>query len=112
LAHHGQAGAYFLDQSTRLQGVVREIRWGNPHVMLTLDVKGAGGVEQWAVELSSIQTMEQGGIKREDMKEGDEIIVTGNLHRSERRLILPRQIDRPNGTKWITVPVRRTIFLQ
>jgi hypothetical protein len=75
-AHHGQAAMYALDQTTKLQGIVREIRWGNPHVIVTFDVKGANGVEQWSIELSSIQTMEQGGIKREDMKQGDEIVVS------------------------------------
>jgi hypothetical protein len=111
-AHHGQAGAYFLDQTTKLEGVVREVRWGNPHVIVAFDVKGTEGVEQWAIELSSINTMEEAGAKREALATGDRIVVTGHRHRNEKLLILPRSIDKPDGTTAIPVPVRRSIFGQ
>ena len=110
MAHHGQAGAYFLDQSTKLDGVVTEVRWGNPHVIVAFDVKGGGGIEQWSIELSSIMTMEEAGAKRDDLKAGDRIIVTGHRHRTEKLLILPRSIQKPDGTMAIRVPVRRSIF--
>ena len=109
-AHHGQAGAYFLDQTTKLEGVVREVRWGNPHVIVAFDVKGAGGVEPWSIELSSIMTMEEAGAKREQLAAGDRIVVTGHRHRTEKLLILPRSIQKPDGTTAIQVPVRRSIF--
>jgi hypothetical protein len=111
-AHHGQAGAYELDQTTRLQGVVKEVRWGNPHVIVAVDVKGAQGVEQWAIELSSINTMEEAGAKREAIATGDTIVVTGHRHKNEKLLILPRSIQKPDGTTAMPVPVRRSIFGQ
>ena len=40
-AHHGQTAAYALDQTIKLQGIVREVRWVNPHVIIAFDVKGA-----------------------------------------------------------------------
>jgi len=109
-AHHGEAGAYFLDQATKLEGVVREVRWGNPHVIVSFDVKGANGVEQWSIELSSITTMEAAGAKQDALKTGDQIVVSGHRHRTDRLLILPRSIQKPDGTTAIQVPVRRSIF--
>ena len=109
-AHHGQAGAYFLDETIKLEGVVTDVRWMNPHVMVGLDVKGPGGLEQWSIELSSITTMEQGGAKQDALKTGDRIVVTGHRHRTAKLLILPRQIQKPDGSTAIPVPVRRSIF--
>lgn len=110
LAHHGQAGAYQLDQTIKLTGVITEVRWGNPHVMVDFDVKGAAGVEKWSIELSSIMTMEENGAKREALKTGDQIVVTGHRRHDTKLLILPRQIHKPDGTTYIPVPVRRSIF--
>jgi len=109
-AHHGQAGAYFLDETIKLEGVVTDVRWMNPHVMVGLDVKGPSGLEKWSIELSSIMTMEQGSAKQDALKTGDRIVVTGHRHRTDKLLILPRQIHKPDGSTAIPVPVRRSIF--
>ena len=106
-AHHGQTAAYALDQTIKLQGIVREVRWVNPHVIIAFDVKGADGVEQWAIELSSINTTEGAGATRDSLAGGDEIVVIGHRRRDERFLILPRAIQKPDGTTAIPVPVRR-----
>jgi hypothetical protein len=109
-AHHGEAGAYALDETIKLQGVVREVRWSNPHVIVMFDVQGTSGVEQWSIELSSINTMEQGGAKRDALAMGDQIVVTGHRRKDTKLLILPRMIQRPDGTTALPVPVRRGIF--
>jgi hypothetical protein len=109
-AHHGEAGAYALDETIKLQGTVREVRWSNPHVIVAFDVQGGAGVEQWSIELSSINTMEQAGATREALKTGDPIVVTGHRRKDTKLLILPRTIQRPDGTTALNVPVRRGIF--
>lgn len=109
-AHHGQAGMYALDTITKLEGVIKEVRWGNPHVIVTFDVAGAGGSELWSIELSSIMTMEEGGAKQGALSVGDRIVVSGHRHRTDRLLILPRSIQKPDGSVAIPVPVRRSIF--
>ena len=109
-AHHGEAGAYTLDETMKLEGVVREVRWDNPHVIVALDVTGANGLERWAIELSSINTMEEGGVTRDALKTGERIIVSGHRHRTTKLLILPRSIQKPDGTVALRVPVRRSIF--
>ena len=109
-AHHGQFAAYQMDETIKLEGVIKDVRWENPHVYVAMDVKGAGGVETWNIELSSINTMEQGGAKREALKTGERIVVTGHRRRDTKLLILPRTITRPDNSTLIAVPVRRSIF--
>ena len=41
-AHHGEAGAYFLNETIKVEGVVKDVRWSNPHVYVDFDVTGAG----------------------------------------------------------------------
>jgi hypothetical protein len=106
-AHHGEVGAYVLDQTIKLQGVVKEVRWSNPHVIIAFDVKDSDGVESWAVELSSINTTESAGVKRNSLSPGDEIVVTGHSRRDTKLLILPRSIQKSDGTTAIPVPGRR-----
>ena len=108
--HHGEAGAYLLDETIKLDGVIKEVRWANPHVMVAFDVKGTGSVETWNIEFSSINTMEENGAKRDALKVGDRIVVAGHRRRDTKLLILPRAITRPDGSTVVPVPVRRGIF--
>jgi hypothetical protein len=62
------------------------------------------------MELSTIPTMQEAGAARDALAKGDAIVVTGNRHRQDRLLILPRSIQKPDGTTAIVVPVRRSIF--
>jgi len=109
-AHHGQFGAYMMDETIKLDGLIKAVRWENPHVYVTLDVRGASGPETWNIELSSINTMDEYGVKREAIQPGERIVVTGHRRRDTKLLILPRLITRADNSIYIPVPVRRSIF--
>jgi hypothetical protein len=110
-AHHGQAGAYQMDETITLRGDIKAVRWENPHVYVAFDVpRAGGGVETWNIELSSINTMEENGATRDALQLGTRIIVTGHRRRDTKLLILPRTITRADNTILIAVPVRRSIF--
>ena len=97
-AHHARAGQYGSEIIT-LEGVVTQFRWKNPHVIIFFDVRGADGVvQQWAGELSSINTMLSAGMSRGSVAPGDEIVVVGTTHQYGKNSILPRSIDRTDGT--------------
>ena len=60
-------------------GTVTEYTWANPHVMIALDVKGAGGtVEKWSVGGPSLNRMTANKWDRNTLKAGDVITGTGN----------------------------------
>ena len=75
-AHHGRSG--YANEEVALSGVVTEVRWRNPHVIIFFDVKDDAGVTvQWSGELSSVNTMIAAGLGRNTMRPGDEIAITG-----------------------------------
>ena len=77
-AHHAAAGyARDADSLVRLEGVVVEFRWRNPHVVLVWDVTDAGGeVVRWSGELASPSSMTgRAGMNSRSLKPGDPVEV-------------------------------------
>ena len=73
-AHH----RWPVNRSTEVtvQGTVAAYTWGNPHVMIALDVQtDDGGVETWEVGGPSINRMAANGWDRNTLKTGD--VITG-----------------------------------
>ena len=73
-AHH----RWPVNRSTEVtvQGTVTAYSWGNPHVMIALDVQtDDGSVEGWDVGEPSINRMAANGWDRNTLKEGD--VITG-----------------------------------
>jgi uncharacterized protein DUF6152 len=50
-AHHNMSAMFDFNDRVTLTGTLTKIDWRNPHIGLTVDVKGAADkVESWAVE--------------------------------------------------------------
>jgi hypothetical protein len=76
LAHH----SWPVDNSkaVTVSGTVTSYEWGNPHVMMGLDVKTENGrVEKWNVGGPSTTRMEANGWDKSTLKPGDVITATG-----------------------------------
>ena len=76
LAHH----SWPVDTSKAItvSGTVTGYEWGNPHVMIGLDVKAENGaVEKWSVGGPSTTRMEGNGWDKTTLKPGDVITATG-----------------------------------
>jgi hypothetical protein len=75
-AHH----AWPVDRSKEVtvSGTVRGYEWGNPHVMIDLEVRAQNGtVEKWNVGGPSVTRMAANGWDRTTLKPGDVITATG-----------------------------------
>jgi hypothetical protein len=75
-AHH----AWPVDRSKEVtvSGTVRGYQWGNPHVMIDLEVRTPSGtVEKWNVGGPSVTRMAANGWDRTTLKPGDQITATG-----------------------------------
>jgi len=73
-AHH--SGAIFdHDRTVTLTGKVREFQWTNPHCWIQVTVAGAGGEEEWSVEMGAPLQLYQGGWKPGTLKPGDDVTV-------------------------------------
>lgn len=79
-AHHSFAAEYDRDKPIQLKGIVTKVEWMNPHVYFYMDVEDASGkITNWALEMGPPRLLENGGWKKNTIKEGVEVIVNGTL---------------------------------
>lgn len=99
-AHHGWA--WTTGENIELTGTITEVRLGNPHGVLTLDVDGT----LWTVEVGQPWRNSRAGLKDGDLAEGVVLTVSGepSANPDEKRLKVERLwID---GTEYELYPER------
>ena len=80
-AHHSH-GNYDLTTWTTMSGEVKELHLLVPHSWVYLDVKDSKGeVTTWALEATGPAGLTKVGVKREDVRPGDQIRVRCHLLR-------------------------------
>ena len=78
LAHHGFDTEYDASKKVKLEGVVTQVSWTNPHMRVYIDVTGPDGkVTNWNMELTSPNTIRRQGWGPDDLKAGDAVIFEG-----------------------------------
>ncbi len=82
LAHHSTA-MYDMANPVTVTGVVKRFEWTNPHAFIYLEVKDdKGKVEEWAIEMMSLNHLKSYGWARDLVKPGDVISCTGGRAKS------------------------------
>lgn len=82
LAHHSTA-MYDMAAPVTVTGVVKRFEWTNPHAFIYLEVTDSSGkVEEWAVEMMSLNHLKSYGWARDLVKAGDVISCTGGRAKS------------------------------
>ena len=77
LAHHSQS-EFDLRGKVEVEGTVTRLEWKSPHARLYVDVKNdKGETVNWNFELPSPNTLMRRGWKRDSLKSGDRVAVTG-----------------------------------
>ena len=86
LAHHGWS--WTTGGNIDLTGIIKTVRLGNPHGILTIDVEG----EEWTAEVGQPWRNERAGLGEGDLVEGVEIRVIGEpaADVSEKRVKVER----------------------
>ncbi len=78
-AHHGRGATFDMQKRLPLKGVVSQVKWQNPHVLIFLDVKDeTGKVVTWGFENSNVHTLANQGYNRNTLKVGQEITAIVN----------------------------------
>ena len=100
-AHHSWA-PYDLKQEVRLEGVVLEYKWANPHTYVQLQTTGAGGaIEVWEIEASSAVVMRNRGWSRSTLQVGDRVTVFANPSVSAGKTkALGARLRTQSGMEW------------
>lgn len=86
LTHHGWS--WTTGENAELVGVIKQVRLGNPHGILKVEVDG----QMWTVEVGQPWRNARAGLKDGDLAEGVEIRVIGEpaADSSNRRLKVER----------------------
>lgn len=76
--HHAFTAEFDINKPVRLQGVVTQMEWINPHSWIHIDVKNPdGAVTNWMVEGGSPNILLRRGFTKQSLEPGTEIIVEG-----------------------------------
>ena len=78
VAHHSFAAEFDASQSVTVKGTVVKMDWVNPHSHLSFDVKAEdGSIQHWSAECLPPNGLYRQGWRKDAVKAGDEISVTG-----------------------------------
>jgi hypothetical protein len=92
-AHHSISAVYDGSRQQRLEGVVAEFRFVNPHPFVIVTVEPGG--EQWRLEMDNRSELAGIGVTGGTLKPGDRVVVSGSLGRNEPRTLYIRELERP-----------------
>jgi hypothetical protein len=75
-AHHGTAGNYDQTKVVKVDGVVKEFWWRNPHSALFIDGKSDAGTQgTYVLEMGAPKALVDLGYTRTTFKPGDHVVV-------------------------------------
>ena len=94
-AHHSIAAVYDSSRQQRLEAVVAQFQFVNPHPFVIVMVEIDGAEQPWRLEMDNRFELAQVGMTEMTLKPGDRVVVTGSLGRTEPRTLYIRQLDRP-----------------
>ena len=95
-AHH--AWPVSRSRLVTVKGTVTTYTWGNPHVMVGLEVKGDNGqVQKWNVGGPSVDRMARNGWGRETLKPGDVITAIGYQFADGQNILRLEKAVLPDG---------------
>lgn len=65
LAHHSVGGEFDVTKMVRLNGVVSDVEWANPHIYIHLEARDAAGkVTTWRLESVPVLMMRKAGLSK------------------------------------------------
>jgi hypothetical protein len=95
-AHHSISGMYDSRRDVRVEGVVTQFEFINPHAFITIEVRETGrAAQQWRVELDDRGELSDIGMTAQTLRPGDQVIVVGSPARREANRLYLARLDRP-----------------
>jgi Family of unknown function (DUF6152) len=97
-AHHTITAIYDTNKVVTLKGVVTEVNWQNPHVILHLDVKnGDGATTSWAIETRATNIVKRCGLNQDFVKAGETVSTDVLVAKDGARKAWLETITLPGG---------------
>ncbi len=99
-AHHSFVAEYDSNKPITLKGAITKVEWLNPHVYFFIDVKDdKGAVVNWAIENGAPNGLYRNGWRKDSLKIGDIVTVTGFLAKDGSHLANARTVTLPDGSR-------------
>jgi hypothetical protein len=102
-AHHSLDATYQPDKEIKIEGKITLFEFRNPHSYLQIEsTDEAGKVQRWSLEWRGSAGLGQDGIKRDTLKIGDVVTITGNPSRTanDHRALLKTLRRKSDGFGW------------
>jgi hypothetical protein len=102
-AHHSYSATYETTKSITLDGAIVQFVYRNPHSFLHIDAPDPSGASQrWAVEWAGTTQLAQAGVKRDSLKVGDKVVISGRPSRvaGEYRVLMVNLSRPADGFSW------------
>jgi hypothetical protein len=100
LLHHSFAAEFDAAKPVELKGAVTRLDWVNPHAWIYVDVKDESGtVTSSACELGSPNLLIRNGWRRDSLKVGDSVVVTGSRAKDGTNIANARSVRLADGKR-------------
>jgi len=99
VAHHSFAAEFDSSKPITLEGKFTKMDWVNPHSWIHMDAlnKATGKIESWDIETGPPNTLYRNGWRKDMIKEGQEILVSGTLAKNGSNTVNARSVRTPDG---------------
>ena len=102
-AHHSFGATYEVSKQIKLEGEIVQFVYRNPHSFVHVEAPDdAGAPQRWAVEWGGTAQLTRQGVKRETLKVGDKVVITGRPSRvpNEYRVLMVHLTRPSDGFQW------------
>jgi hypothetical protein len=104
-AHHSVASEYDVNSRGRIQGVVSEAWFKNPHVRFYITVTEADGKEvTWDTHGHNPATLVKTGWTKDVIQVGEQVTIMGDSTRDGSPRLFIRTIELSNGKTLVSAP--------
>ena len=99
LAHHSIAADFNRDMYIKVETVIQDFRFVNPHPFATAKVvRGDGQQQEWTLLMDDLWELREFGFTSATFQPGDELIVIGFRSVREPSTVYVRRMERPSDS--------------
>lgn len=99
--HHSFTAEFTAEKTIIIEGVIKEVWFRNPHVRYLLEVSNENEAEIWDLRGSPVVWLARKGWRRDSIKIGDQISVSGFPGHGEKKLLSIIEVTLSDGSKLI-----------
>jgi len=97
-AHHAFAAEFDATKPVKIEGVIVQVEWTNPHSWFHVDAVGPDGkIQHWMFEGGSPYSLIKRGFTKDYLQPGTKVVVEGFLSKGVPFRANARSLKYPNG---------------